>query len=461
MKQAFLKRYYAPNGYQHVLRIGLPLSASMASATVTQFTDRMFLGNYSLEALAASLSASVTNYMIMSFFIGLVSYVNVFIAQYTGSEQHEKLGSALWQGMWVALGSSVIIALAAIPAEFIFSLAGHAPEVQALECSYYRILCLGSVSNMMAVCLSTFYSGRGMTRPIMIVNGIGALVNIPLDYAMINGVWGFPEMGIEGAGYATVISWTVTATLFALLVFGRNNEEKFSVLSSMGYSAKLMRRLLKYGLPNAMQMFIDLFGFTFFILLVGRLGNNELAATNMVFSLNHFTFLPMLGLHIAAETMVGQAIGAGKPEDGEKSATNCVHLCMVWAALVGAVFIFLPGPLLDVFKPSEFTPEQYAPIREAGRILLIYVACYSFIDGIGIVYMGALKGAGDTMFAMKTAGFVALFALILPSYLIIEVLHWNIYLAWACVILFVVLYASIAYWRFKAGGWKKLSVIEH
>lgn len=460
MLQALRERYYAPNGYQHVMRIGIPLSASMASATVTQFTDRIFLGNYSLEALAASLSASVTNFMVMSFFMGLVSYVNVFVAQYTGGEQHEKLGAALWQGVWFALASGVLLAAASIPAEFIFSLAGHSKEVQALEVGYYRILCIGGVSNLVAVCLSTFYSGRGMTRPIMIVNGIGALVNIPLDYALINGAWGMPELGINGAGYATVFSWTVTAVLFGSLIFTRGNEEKFNVLSGMGIDRKLMHRLLRFGLPNAMQMFLDLFGFTFFILIIGRMGNSELAASNMVFSLNHFTFLPMIGFHIAAETLVGQSIGAGKPDDGQKGATNCVHLCMLWAFLVGAVFVLLPGPVLDLFKPDHFTAAQYAPIRETGRILLIYVACYSFVDSIGIVYMGALKGAGDTLFVMKVAAFLSLFTLILPSYLMIEVFEFGLYTVWGCVILFIVSSAAIAYLRFTAGAWKALRVVE-
>jgi len=454
------RRWNAPNGYRHVLTIGLPLMASMLSATVTQFTDRMFLGQYSLEALAASLSGSITNFTVMAFFAGMVSYVNVFVAQYTGAGRADRLGAALWQGIWLALGSGALVAAMGLPGGAFFALVGHAPEVQAMEGVYYRILCFGSVFNVLAIALSTFYSGRGLTRPVMLVNMAGAALNIPLDYMLINGAWGAPELGIAGAGIATVIAWAFTAGLFAALIFRPRNEATYKVLSAFRPDRALIRRLMAFGAPGGAQFFLDVFGFMSFILIVGRIGNNELAATNMVFSLNHFTFLPMMGLHIAAETLVGQSIGAGRPDDGAQAASSCAQLCVAWGLAVGAVFVLLPGPLLAVFKPAAYTAAQYAPIAETGRVLLLFVVVYTLFDGLAIAYTGALKGAGDTRFCMGLAATLSLFVLVLPTYVMVEVLGLGLYHAWSGLVVFLMLYAGSAYLRFRAGGWKRLSVIE-
>lgn len=454
------RRWHAHNGYRELLTIGLPLMASMASATVTQFTDRMFLGQYSLDALAASLSGSITNFTIMAFFVGIVSYVNVFVAQYTGSDRPERLGAALWQGIWLSLAFGGLVALTSIPAEEIFALAGHSPAVQTMEVAYFRIMCLGAVFNILDVSLSTFFSGRGLTRPVMLAHMAGAALNIPLDYALINGAWGLPEMGIRGAGIATVISWAFSALIFARLIFTKANEEKYRVLSAWRIEKELLGRLLRFGVPGGMQLFLDLFGFTCFILIVGRIGTNELAATNMVFSLNHFTFLPMIGLHIAAETLVGQSMGAGRPRDGIQAASSAVHLCMLWGMAVGAVFLLAPGPLLAVFKPATFSAAQYAPIAETGRILLIFVVAYTLFDGIAIAYTGALKGAGDTRFVMLLAAVLSLCFLVLPTYVIVEVLGLGLYHAWSGLVLFLLLYAGGSWLRFKSGKWQDIRLIE-
>lgn len=457
---AITRRWNAPNGYRQVLAVGLPLMASMASATVTQFTDRMFLGRYSLDALAASLSGSITNFTLTAFFVGVVSYVNVFVAQYTGGERPERVGAALWQGIWLSLCFGALVALAGLPAEPLFGLAGHSPEVRAMEADYFRILCLGGVMNILAVALSTFFSGRGLTRPVMLVNMAGALLNIPLDYALINGAWGLPELGIQGAGWATVLSWSLSAALFAALVFRPANESRYRTLSAWRPDRALLRRLLAFGLPGGAQLFLDMFGFMCFVLIVGRLGTGELAATNMVLSLNHFTFLPMVGLHIAAETLVGQAMGAGKPDHAVQAAASSVHLCIAWGLAVGLVFLTVPGPLLAVFKPVGYSAAQYAPIADTGRVLLAIVVAYTVFDGMAIAYTGALKGAGDTRYVMILAGVLSLFGLVLPTYLVVEVLGLGIYPAWSLLVVFLVLYALLTRRRFKSGAWRSIRVVE-
>jgi len=424
-----------------------------------QFTDRMFLAHHSLEALAASLSGSITNFVFMAFFVGVASYVNVFVAQYTGAGQPGNVGAALWQGLWFSLLAGVALALLSLPGGWIFALAGHAPEIQEMEVAYYRILCWGSGLAVLGMCLSTFYSGRGLTRTVAVVNMIGAALNIPLDYALINGAWGFPALGIRGAGIATVTAWGVTALLFAALVFTRGNEARFGVRSRWRPDRELFARLMRFGLPGGAQLFLDVFGFTVFILLIGRLGTTELAASNLVFSLDHFAFMPMVGLHIAIETLVGQALGAGDPGRAEEVTRSALHLALAWALSLAAVFLLVPEPLVAAFRPADMTPAQYAPVMTMGSLLLVVVAFYTLFDGVALVHFGALKGAGDTGFVMLCQSVCSLLLQVLPVWLLVEVLGWGVYWCWGTLAVSLAVLALAARLRYAGGRWKAMSVI--
>lgn len=454
-----IDRWSAPNGYRDVLRVGMPLVASMASATITMFTDRVFLGHYSLEALAASMTASTMNFQFIAFFSGLATYVNVFIAQYTGARQPYQVGPALWQGVWFSLLAAVCMVLLALPAEAIFAFGGHDPAVQVLEVEYYRILCYASGFNILTVTLGEFYTGRGLTRPVMVVNMIGAAVNIPLDYMLINGVGPFPELGIRGAGIATGVAWALTAVIFALMVFRRRNEEQYGVLSGWHWNPAKFKRLLVYGLPSGCEFFFDVFAFAFFILLVGRLGNVQLAATNMVLSVNHFSFMPMVGLHIAAQTLVGQAIGAGRPDDAAEATRSVLHLNVGWALVMMSIYLLFPDALSAMFRPTSFTPEQYAPVREAGRILLVIVAVYTLFDAVVFSYFGALKGAGDIRYTLKVMSLSSVFIMALGTYLILEVFHLGLYAAWGAMLAHIGTLMFFSWRRFRQGQWRSMSVI--
>ena len=124
----FIKRWNAENGYRQSLIIGLPLVISMLSSTVMTFTDRIFLGNYSIDALGASLPASIAAFLFMSFFFGVVEYIGVFVSQYTGAVQHDRVGSALWQGLWFCVPAGLILASLWFVAEPLFDLGGHPPD---------------------------------------------------------------------------------------------------------------------------------------------------------------------------------------------------------------------------------------------------------------------------------------------------------------------------------------------
>ena len=449
------------NPYRQVLRVSLPLVVSMSSTMVMEFTDRVFLANYSLNAIAAALPAGIAAFLFISFFLGTAQYLNVFVAQYIGSGRPRRVGASLWQGIYFSLLSGATMCGLSFLAEPLFALGGHPSEVKVLETVYFRVLCLGSGILILGTALSCFFSGRGQTRLVMIISMIGALFNIPLDYALINGIWIFPEWGILGAAIATVLSWSLVTLVFALLVFTKNNEHEFKVLTHRAVEADLFGRLMRYGIPSAIQFSLDIFAFTFFIFMVGRIGKLELAATNMVLSINSLAFMPLMGFSLGTSTLVGQAMGRNRAAEAVAATRATIHLVLFYIFILFILFLLFPRPLLGLFRPHDIPIENFVAVSETGGLLLRFVSAYIFFDALYMICIGVLKGAGDTRFIMWSIGILSLTVMILPLVIGVEVFGAGLYYAWSCATGFVFFLFVVSFWRYCQGRWKSVRVIEN
>ena len=455
-----MERWSKKNGYRHVLAISLPLVASMGSLTLMQFTDRMFLANYSEDAIAAALPAGIASFTAVAFFMGVANYVNSFVAQYMGACAFRRIGASLWQGIYFSLMASCVLALFYFVSEPLFDLVGHSPHIRRLEVVYFNILTLGAGLVVLASAMACFYTGRGFTRTVMVVHAIGAAVNIPLDYCLINGVGFFPELGIVGAALATVTASATIVGILSVLIFCPANRSKYDTWTGRAFDRELFGKLMHYGLPSGIQFFLEIFGITFFIQMVGRLGDLELAASNIVLSIETLSFLPMVGFHVGTATLVGQAIGSGRPEDGTYATISALHITMAYMILVAVVFVVTPKPLLNLFKAQHLTMAQYEEIINLGVILMRFVAVFCFFDALNLVFSGAIKGAGDTRFIMWTIGALSLGVMIAPMYVAVEILRAGLYTTWALATFYICALGIAFMIRYRQGKWKSMRVIE-
>ncbi|SIN70032.1 MATE family efflux transporter [Halodesulfovibrio marinisediminis] len=454
------RRWKEPFGYRDVLNVGLPLVVSLGSTTAMEFTDRIFLSNYSLISIAAALPAAMVNLVFLLFAMGISAYSSVFIAQYYGACKYEKIGSVVWQAIYFCCIAWVLLASLALVAEPFFAFVGHAPEVQREEVVYFSILTVGSGCALVANAIGCFFTGLGKTRPNMVVNVIAVIINIPLDYMLINGVWFFPEMGIAGAGLATVSSWAMQIVMYAMLVFTRKNDTVYNVIRAWRFNKNLFLRMMRYGIPSGLNNFFDVFAFTMFIMVIGRLGEVELAASNIVLSINSLAFLPVVGLNIAASILVGQAMGRKDVGQATVAAHSVLHVALLWMGTFGAIFILFPYELTSLFKPADISAEQFANIQSMCQILLAYVALFCIQDAIALVFFGSLKGAGDTMYVMWAIAICATLGLGVPMFIGRFVFDAGLHVLWGMLIAYVCTLALAAYLRFRGGKWQHIQMIE-
>lgn len=452
-------RWRKKNGYREVLTIAFPLILSTGAWSIQQFVDRMFLTWYSPEAIAASMPAGILNFTILSFFIGTTSYVGTFVAQYFGSGQYEMIGKVLWQGVFFSM-TAIVAMLIFIPlAGPIFDLAGHSEEIKVLERDYFTILCFGGFFPVVAAALSGFFSGLGKTWTVMWVNMVATAFNIVLDYLMIFGNFGFPRMGVKGAAIATVLAGATSAILFFNFLLKRSNRETYGILKGMYFDKDLFLRLVKFGFPAGVQFFIDVLGFTLFLMFVGRYGKIELAATNIAFNINTLAFMPMIGFGIAVSVMVGQALGNNRADEAEYATWSAVQLASVYMLSIATCYLLFPRLFLQPFGVAG-DAEAFEQIYDYGVVLLRFIAVFTISDALAIIFSSAIKGAGDTRFVMKSIFIASWGLLVIPTYVAVVVLKWSLFSAWAIATIYITSLGIIFFLRFRAGKWKKMLVIE-
>ena len=453
---AYVKSYWAvPNGYRQMLKIALPLVISMGTATVMEVTDRLFLSHYSVEALAASVPASSASLLLLLTVLGVTGYAGVFIAHYTGANVKEKVGVALWQSIYLSIAGGILLAAMWFIARPLFSLTGAEPEIIELEVTYFRILSLGGIVALVGYSVGCFFTGRGHAREVMFANLIATIINVPLNYALIFGKFGFPELGIAGAAIATIIGWSLSAIILIFRVFTKKNDKIFYVRRNWRPNFPYIKRMLRFGLPSGMELFMEMLASTIFIFLAGYLGRDALAASNIAYTINSLAYLPMVGIYTATSILVGQSMGAQNIKGVERAVVSGLHVVLVYMIVIGALFVLVPDLFINFFDAEN----NFEHIRNEATVLLRFVALYCLFDCFTLIYFGALKGAGDTMFIMllMTAGCVVMAAAAIGV-----LIYWeSLYGIWTVLTVYIGLMGLGAYLRFRRGGWKKIKLVSH
>lgn len=453
------QRWRGDGGMRQLLHVAFPLIMSTGSYSIMMFVDRMFLSWYSEEAIAASVPASMLNFSFLTFFMGTVAYTSTFIAQYFGAGRKDRIGTTLWQGLRLAAIGGATLPLLNLAAPTLFSWVGHDPEVQVLEVAYFRILNYVPLFSLISSAFACFYSGRGKTWPVMWMSISMCILNGFLDYGLVLGNWGWPRLGIRGAGIATLISSATAALVYAFLVLRPANDRVFATRRHRRFERALFLRMIRFGAPSGFQFWLSITGFAVFVLLIGRIGKLELVASNMAQQVNMLGILPMIGIGMATSIMVGQFQGAGRSDLAVRATQSALGLSLTYSICMALFYVVAPGLLLAPFTMGQSGIATPAIIDLAMGIL-VFMAVALVIDSLTIVLGGTLKGSGDTRFVMITNAITSVFCLVLPTFLVIEVFHLSIYGAFMVMIFNLGVIATAFGLRVLGGSWKTIRVIE-
>lgn len=440
-----------------LLRLAMPMVLSRATQVVMTFADVLMVEHLGPGSIAASASGGFNVFLWMILPMGTVFIVQSFVSQLAGRGEYADTPRYAWYGLAIATIAG-LLGLAFIP--FIgpaLTLTDYSPAVQA-EMTSYMTIRMFSVTGVVAVeALGNWYGGLGNTWMGMIASTLMMCSDLFLNWVLIYGNLGAPEMGVDGAALSTTIGCYVGTGFLVIMFWRRRGTPKVPRGEAKPLSLSELGRVVRFGLPNGINWFFEFAAFQMFVnFMLAGLGDDTVAALNVVIAINSISFMPAFGLASAGAILAGNAIGAGD-KDGVWPHVKTTLICtMIWMGFIGSFYFIIPEQLLALFDSEGDSPR----LVEIGIAMLGISAAWQLFDAIGITLSETLRAAGDTTW---TAGarLVLAWAVFMPAaYLVVDVWGGGPSEAMACLVGYLGLLSGAFALRFKSGAWRKIELIE-
>ncbi|MBO7412996.1 MAG: MATE family efflux transporter [Fibrobacter sp.] len=446
-------------GVKDVLVVALPMLLSMSFDTLMTFIDRLFLSKLGPAEMNAALGAGAVQLALTMFFTGAISYTTAMVAQRLGAKRHGECASVFMQALYVSLICVPLLYLTIPVGHWLFGIENLPADQLEYQKTYFNILMFGGVITLVRNVAPCFFSGIGETKIVMHAAFVGMVVNIACNFVLIFGFGPIPAMGVAGAAYGTLIGNVVSTVILFAKFFAKSCNSRFNTRHSFAFSWPLTRELLQKGIPSGVEMFLNMSAFQSLILMFHALGPEAATASSIMFNWDMVAYVPLMGLEVASTSLVGRYVGAKAGAAANRSTYSGLKLGWGYSLLIGVLFIFLPGILTDIFRPDVAEASASAiAIFESARpmsiFMLRFATIYIFVEVLLVVYAGALRGAGDTlwvMFACAIMNWIVAGALYVTAY----IFHLPAHYAWIAV---VAVYgtAPVIFWlRWKGGKWRK------
>ena len=444
-------------GVGEVVRLAIPTVLGTISYTIMQFVDGLMVSRVSKEAFSAQLGGGILAFTAVCFFMGTLSCVSTFASQHLGAGRPERAASYAWQGLWVALAAAAGLALLVPAAPHLFRLIGHAPEVMRQEIPYFQILIGGAVFNLWARALGPFFIGMHRPAVTLVASVAGNLVNVAANWVFIFGHLGAPALGLAGAGIGTVCGFVTESAILGAVFLAGPMAREFATRRQWRPARRELADLARVGSPAGVMFLGDLLMWTIFMVgVVGSFGTDAIAATNILNRYWHLCFMPAIGVSAAVTAIVGRYCGARQPALAWRRAHAGLALVEAYMIACGlGVWIFRDA-LVGVFNESGDPEVQ----RMATQAVLFILICQAF-DALNVVFIGALRGAGDTLWPGVVQVVLAYGVGLTGSALVAHyVPRWGILGPWTAASGYIILLGLVMWGRFLSGRWRGMTVVE-
>jgi MATE family multidrug resistance protein len=437
-----------------LLRLAVPMVLARASQSVITFADAIQVKHLGFKAIAATATGGLNVMGCVILAMGTAFIVQSFVAQLSGRGDRDETPRFAWYGLAIALGAA-IGGVALIPlVRPALALTGYSIEVRDQMADYMaiRMLSIGAIVGVEA--LGTWYGGLGNTWMQMVAGIITMATAVFLNWVLIDGHLGAPAMGVNGAALASTIASFLGFGFLAVAFWRRWGGAPTARAANL--SLRELGRVLRFGLPNGLNWLLELAAFQLFVNgVLASVGDETVAALNVVIAVNSLSFMPAFGLASAGAILAGQAIGRGA-RDAVWPQVKVTLLCtMTWMGAIGVVYAAFPAQVLSLF--ASHASGQLVAI---GTTMLVISAAWQLTDAIGMTLSETLRAAGDTTWT-AAARVVLAWAVFTPSaFLIVTRFHGGPIGAMLCLVGYLGLLAIAFAWRFKSGAWKRIELIE-
>ena len=437
--------------YKDILRLALPAIAGLSTQMVVSLVDAAMVGRlentkYVLAAMGIGVLAT---WALVSFFSSLATGTQIIVARKYGEKDYDACSVALNNSIMIALTIGVMVMFAAVFAAKHFAhLLAADPVVgdYAAQFIFYRFL--GIPAFLVSVSYRGFFFGINKTKIFMFSGVITNILNIVFNFFLIFGSFGVvPKMGLAGAGLGSTL-----ATIFDFLFYFTVSQlpgyrHRYRILKNFKIDFNVIKRIYKISLPVSFQNVFILLGFLSFITITGFIGIKEQAATQAVISTLFISFLPCFGFGIAVQTLVGNYIGSKKFNLAKIYGLEAAKVASYYTFILGIVFILIPQYVLTIITTNQSIIDIAKPaLRIAGFAQIFYAT--------GVVLANGLQAAGKTLYVMLSESITNLLIFVPLAYFFGIFLKGGLIGAWLALPVYIILYSSVIFIKFKYGNWK-------
>lgn len=376
-----------------ILRVTLPVLLSTLSVNLMHVIDRIMLAGYSVDAMNGSVIGGHFCGIFIYLFISVISTSEIFVGQYNGSEQYDKLAIPVWQMFYLTLASFFVYIPIAYFSEYLNLLPDYCLSEGLI---YQKILIYFAFMPLIKVALSAFFIGQGKTKIVTYCVCLAVVSNTVLDYLFIYGVEGFiPRMGTKGAAIATIIVEFMQICILAAIFFKKKNREKYKTLANCAFNKDIFLSCVKVGVPLALSDSIIMVMWSLIQAIVTHI-SEELGTIYCITSNVYVMFIFFGdGMIKAAATICSNMIGEGDKKSLKKTCHTLIGFSFTACAIMSIPLVFFPNLFLSLL---DMLPENLTAVYDQLTITLKLLALTITVETMMYTFWGILTSGGDTKY---------------------------------------------------------------
>ena len=382
--------------------LGLPLVGSSLAQMALHVTDTVMVGWYGLVPLAAVVLGASSFFIVFVVGSGFAKAVMPMVAAALGRGDEAEVRRDTRMGLWLSIGYGIVV----IPVFWwsgpILLALGQNAEVSAIAQDYMRIVGFGMVPALAVTVLQSYLSALHRTQVVLWVTLAAVGLNIAVNWALIFGNWGLPEMGARGAAFATILTQLLSLVVLCIYAWALPELRRFRLFQRFWRPDwPAMRQVWRLGLPIGLTGLAEGGLFQASALMMGWIGTVELAAHGIALEVAALTFMLHVGLSSAATIRIARFDGQGDRVALRQAAGVAVAISFGVAALSVALFLAVPERIVALFL--DLRKPESAGILAYGAALLVLAALFQLADGMQVMALGLLRGVQDTRVPMWLA----------------------------------------------------------
>ncbi|HAA90582.1 MAG TPA: MATE family efflux transporter [Peptococcaceae bacterium] len=435
-----------------IIALAWPAILEMLLYMLLDIVDVAFVGRLGPRALAAVGLGAQIYFSVLFVFSAIAAGATALIARAIGAGEKQKAGRVAGQALLLALMIGAGFGLVAFFfAQEIVGLFRFEEEVRQLAAVYLRTAGTPAAFALLLFVASGIFRGAGLTKIPLVIAGITNIVHIGADYVFIFGKLGLPALGVQGAALATAFAQTFGCFLAILLLLTGLTPLRVSPDDFFRLEFGLIGKVVNLSVPAGLEEALISFGAIASSYLLAALGTLAFAAHQVTLVAESLSYMPGYGFAVAATTLVGQSLGAGRPEDACRHAWEAVKLALLVMGGVALIFLFVPELVVQLFASD---PE----VIGLSALCLRIAAFEQPGIAIDMVLAGALRGAGDTRTPMLITVFSTWFLRLPLFYLAVDVYSFGLPVIWVITVGDWLVRAMLVASCFKRGNWRKIQL---